>query len=95
MASGHTGRTMSKADDFWQYAKEAMLSASHTENEEEREAFADLARIWIQAALIERHALYDAIIYRTRPDLRTAKKTLDNGPGCVSSPTTNPATANQ
>jgi len=26
---------MYKTDDFWQYAIEAILSASHTENEEE------------------------------------------------------------
>jgi hypothetical protein len=51
---------MSKVDDFWQYAKEAALSASHTEDEEERQTCSDLARIWIQAALMERRSLVGA-----------------------------------
>ena len=54
--SGRTGCAMSKTDDFWQYAKEAVLSASHTENEEEKHSFLDLARTWIQAALMERRS---------------------------------------
>ena len=58
--SGHTGCVMSKVDDFWQYAKEAALSASHTEDEEERQTCSDLARIWIQAALMERRSLVGA-----------------------------------
>jgi hypothetical protein len=51
---------MSKTEEFWQYAKEAALSASYTENEEERQTCSDLARIWIQAALMERRSLVDA-----------------------------------
>ena len=58
--SGHTGCVMSKTEEFWQYAKEAALSASYTENEEERQTCSDLARIWIQAALMERRSLVDA-----------------------------------
>jgi hypothetical protein len=50
---------MSKTDDFWQYAKEAILSASCAENEEERQDLLDLARTWTQAALVERRFLVD------------------------------------
>jgi hypothetical protein len=50
---------MSKTDEFWQYAKEAILSASGAENKEERQGFLDLARTWTQAALIERRSLVD------------------------------------
>jgi hypothetical protein len=45
---------MSKTDQFWQYAKEAMLAASHAKSDEERQDFLDLGRTWTQAALIER-----------------------------------------
>jgi hypothetical protein len=47
---------MSNTEEFWQYAKEAVLSASHTENEQEKYSFLDLARTWIQAALMERRS---------------------------------------
>jgi hypothetical protein len=50
---------MSKTDEFWQYAKEAILSASCAENEEDRQGLLDLARTWTQAALVERHSLAD------------------------------------
>ena len=47
---------MSKPDEFWQYAKEAVLSASYARTDEDRQGLLDLARIWTQAALIERQA---------------------------------------
>jgi hypothetical protein len=50
---------MSKTDEFWQYAKEAVISASRAETEEERRGLLDLARTWTQAALVERHLLAD------------------------------------
>jgi hypothetical protein len=50
---------MSKTDEFWQYAKEAIISASRAETEEERRGLLDLARTWTQAALVERHLLVD------------------------------------
>jgi hypothetical protein len=51
---------MSKADQFWQYAKEAMLSASYAKTGDERQSLLDLARIWTQAALLERqHVNHD------------------------------------
>jgi hypothetical protein len=46
---------MSKTDEFWQYAKEATLSASYAKTDEERQGLFDLARTWTQAALVERH----------------------------------------
>jgi hypothetical protein len=46
---------MSKTDEFWQYAKEAILSASYAKTDEERQGLFDLARTWTQAALVERH----------------------------------------
>jgi hypothetical protein len=47
---------MSKTNEFWQYAKEAILSACCAESAEERQRLLDLARTWTQAALMERHA---------------------------------------
>ena len=35
---------MSNADEFWQYAKEAIISASSAETEDERQGLLDLAR---------------------------------------------------
>jgi hypothetical protein len=45
---------MSVTDQFWQYAKEAVLAACHAETDEEKQGLLDLARTWTQAALIER-----------------------------------------
>ncbi|MGB8632164.1 MAG: hypothetical protein WCD69_22770 [Xanthobacteraceae bacterium] len=47
---------MSQTDQFWQYAKEAMLSACHAETDDEKQALLDLARTWTQAALLERQS---------------------------------------
>jgi hypothetical protein len=47
---------MSKTDEFWLYAKEAILSASYAKTDDERQGLLDLARTWTQAALIGRHA---------------------------------------
>jgi hypothetical protein len=47
-----TGRcVMSKADDFRQYADEALRSANDTKSEKQKQALIDLARTWTQAAL--------------------------------------------
>ena len=48
---------MSITDQFWQYAKEAMLSASYAKTDEDRQGLLELARTWTQAALVER-AIY-------------------------------------
>jgi hypothetical protein len=45
---------MSNTDEFWQYAKEAIISASRAETEDERHGLLDLARTWTQAALVNR-----------------------------------------
>ena len=50
---------MSIADQFWQYANEAMLSADNAETDEEKQTPFGLARTWTQAALLERHAQLD------------------------------------
>jgi hypothetical protein len=50
---------MSKTDEFWLYAKEAIISASCAETEDERCGLLDLAGTWTQAALLERHLLAD------------------------------------
>jgi hypothetical protein len=42
---------MSKADEFRQYAEEAMRWAHRSKNEKERLALLELARTWMQAAL--------------------------------------------
>jgi hypothetical protein len=45
---------MSITDEFWQYAKEAMLSALVAKTPEDKEGLLELARTWTQAALQER-----------------------------------------
>ena len=46
--------SMSITDQFWQYAKEAVLAACHAENDDEKQGLLDLGQTWTQAALIER-----------------------------------------
>jgi hypothetical protein len=48
--------------EFWQFAKEAILSASYAKTDDERQGLLDLARTWTQAALIERHVQGDTAI---------------------------------
>jgi hypothetical protein len=53
-SSGHGRVLMSITDEFWQYAKEAILSASYAKTDEDRQDLLELARTWTQAALLER-----------------------------------------
>ena len=54
------GAPMSKPrDQFWQYAKEAILSAYGAKTDKDRQAFLDLARTWTQAALVERRSIVE------------------------------------
>jgi hypothetical protein len=48
---------MSMTDKFWQYAKEAILSASYAKSDEDRQGLLELARTWTQAALLERESI--------------------------------------
>jgi hypothetical protein len=48
---------MSNTDEFWVYAKEAILSALHAETDNERQGLLDLAWTWTEAALVERQLL--------------------------------------
>jgi hypothetical protein len=45
---------MSETDQFWLYAKEAILSISYAKTDEDRQSLLELARTWTQAALQER-----------------------------------------
>jgi len=45
---------MSMTDQFWQYAREAILSAADAKTDEDRQGLLDLAWTWTQAALHER-----------------------------------------
>jgi hypothetical protein len=47
---------MSITDQFWQYAKEAMLSAGDAQNDKDKESLLELARLWTQAALQARES---------------------------------------
>jgi hypothetical protein len=47
---------MSETDQFWQYAKEALLSACYAKTDEDKQNLLDLARTWTQAALLERES---------------------------------------
>jgi hypothetical protein len=46
-----SGCVMSRADDFRQYAAEALRSANETKSEKQKQALIDLACTWAQAAL--------------------------------------------
>jgi hypothetical protein len=48
---------MPKTDQFWQYAKEAMLAALCAKTDQDTQGLYDLARTWTQAALQERQSL--------------------------------------
>ena len=48
---------MSETDQFWLYAKEAILSISYAKNDEDKQGLLDLARTWTQAALRARDRL--------------------------------------
>ena len=50
---------MSGTDQFWRYAKEAVLAASYAESDDEKQGLLDLAQTWTQAALIERRTKVD------------------------------------
>ena len=50
---------MSKSDQFWQYAREAMLSAGYAKSDEVKQGLLELARTWTQAALQERASMDD------------------------------------
>jgi len=43
-------------DQFWQYAKEALLSASYAKAGDDRQGLLELPRTWMQAALQERQS---------------------------------------
>jgi hypothetical protein len=53
---------MSITDQFWQYAKEALLSAAAAKTDEDRQSLLDLARTWTQAALQERQCTPSSIL---------------------------------
>jgi len=48
---------MSITDQFWQYAKEAMLTVCDAKTDDERQALLQLARTWTSAALVERQSV--------------------------------------
>jgi hypothetical protein len=47
---------MSEIDQFWQYAKEALLSACYAKTDGDKQDLLDLARTWTQAALQQRQS---------------------------------------
>ena len=51
-----TEGAMTETDQFWQYAKEALLSTSYAQTEDDRQGLLELARTWTQAALRERES---------------------------------------
>ena len=47
---------MSETDQFWLYAKEALLSACCAKTDKDKQGLLALARTWTQAALQERES---------------------------------------
>jgi hypothetical protein len=44
-------------DQYWQYAKEAILSACDAKADDDRQGLLELARTWTLAALVERQSV--------------------------------------
>ena len=67
---------MSKSDQFWQYAREAMLSACYAQTDEAKQGLLEPARTCTQAALRERESLRSISkspagpIAKANPDIR-------------------------
>jgi hypothetical protein len=51
----HEGIKMTKADQFRQYAEEAMCWAFQSKTEKEKQAYTDLAPTWTRAAVQSEH----------------------------------------
>jgi hypothetical protein len=52
---------MAITDQYWQYAKEAILSACDAKTDDDRQGLLELTRTWTQAALLERRSInYDS-----------------------------------
>ena len=49
-------------DQFWQYAKEALLSAAIAKTDENRQSLLELARTWTQAAIQERQCTPSSVL---------------------------------
>jgi hypothetical protein len=49
--SGIRSEAMSKADEFWHFADEALRRAAQSKSEKEQQALFNLALTWTQAAL--------------------------------------------
>ena len=49
----------SSTDEFWQYAKEAVLLALSAESDDDRQSLMDLAQTWTLAAIVERRSPVD------------------------------------
>jgi hypothetical protein len=60
---------MPKADQFWLYAREAMLFASDAETDQEKQTLFDLALIWTSAALSDQASPGDQ---DSRPEAKAA-----------------------
>jgi hypothetical protein len=63
---------MSIIDQFWQYAREAILSAAAAKTDEDKQSLLDLAQTWTQAALQERQCTPSSVLPSSG-----AKETLD------------------
>jgi hypothetical protein len=48
---------MSETDQFWQFAKEAIVSVGYAKSDKDKRDLLELARTWTQAALQQRRVL--------------------------------------
>jgi hypothetical protein len=53
---------MSIIDQFWQYAREAILSAAVAKTDEDKQSLLELAQTWTQAALQERQCTPSSVL---------------------------------
>ena len=59
--AGHGSALMSEADQFWQYAREAMLLVCDAETPKDKHDLLELAGTWTQAALRSRSRPLDEV----------------------------------
>jgi hypothetical protein len=54
--SGTGEGAVTQADQFWKYAREAVLAANDAETDEDKQGLLELSQTWTRAALLDRRA---------------------------------------
>jgi hypothetical protein len=68
---------MPTTNQFWEYAREAILSASDDKTDNDAEGLLELARFWTQAALLERASGHHDIPADAASSGQTQQQTIE------------------